>query len=131
MQIKKILTIAAFSAVVPFLTTSCAYRADLNQGNYVEQDLVNQLAYGMSSEQVRYVLGTPMLIDPFDNTRWYYTSFKRVGWSSPEIHNLVLLFNGNTLIDMSGDYKKPTTFSAGLTTAPNGGQTEQFELPQD
>ena len=71
MQIKKLLSVAVFATTVSFLTTSCAYRADLNQGNYVEQDLVNQLAYGMSAEQVRFVLGTPMLIDPYDKSRWY------------------------------------------------------------
>ena len=130
MQIKKLLSVAVFATTVSLLTTSCAYRADLNQGNYVEQDLVNQLAYGMSAEQVRFVLGTPMLIDPYDKSRWYYVCFKREGWSSPTVQKLVLLFNGDTLVDMSGDYKKPTTFGEGLKSAPNGGKAADFDFPE-
>ena len=118
MQIKKLLSVAVFATTVSLLTTSCAYRADLNQGNYVEQDLV------------RFVLGTPMLIDPYDKSRWYYVCFKREGWSSPTVQKLVLLFNGDTLVDMSGDYKKPTTFGEGLKSAPNGGKAADFDLPE-
>lgn len=130
MQIKKILSVAILASAVSLLTTSCAYRADLNQGNYVEQDLVNQLAYGMSSEQVRFVLGTPMLIDPYDKSRWYYVCFKREGWSSPSVQKLVLLFSGDILVDMSGDYRKPANFGEGLKTAPDGGKAADFDLPE-
>ena len=128
MKLKKILSVCVFCAAVP-LVTSCAYRADLNQGNYLDQELVDQLSYGMSAEQVRYVLGSPMLVDPFDRSHWYYTSFKRVGWKDPEIKNLVLLFNGNTLTDISGDFEKPTTFGSGSYRRASSEET--FELPAE
>jgi len=130
MIIKNLFKIAAFCAALPLLT-SCAYRADLNQGNYLEQEGVDKLSYGMSSDQVRYVLGTPMLIDPFDNAHWYYTSFKREGWGDPQIKNLVLLFNNNTLVDMSGDFKKPATFGSGNVNLPSQEDVNAFELPQE
>ncbi len=130
MKLRKILCIATLCACVPFVS-SCAYRADLNQGNYVDQDLVDNLSYGMSSEQVRYVLGAPMLVDPFDKSRWYYTAFKREGWNDPEIKNLVLLFQGNTLVDMSGDYKKPLSFSQTSPSLPTNNQVDNFELPEE
>ena len=130
MKLNKFLCMAAVCACVPFVS-SCAYRADLNQGNYVDQDLVNTLSYGMSTEQVRYVLGAPMLVDPFDKSRWYYTAFKREGWSDPEIKNLVLLFQNNTLVDMSGDFKRPAGFEAGSQTLPANSQVDNFELPQE
>ena len=104
MQIKKLLSVAVFATTVSLLTTS--------------------------AEQVRFVLGTPMLIDPYDKSRWYYVCFKREGWSSPTVQKLVLLFNGDTLVDMSGDYKKPTTFGEGLKSAPNGGKAADFDLPE-
>ncbi len=107
----------AIFAILPLmlgLTGGCAYRADLAQGNFVEQEAVNQLQYGMSAEQVRYILGTPMLVDPFDNSRWYYVHFLREGWSSPEIKNLILMFSGATLVDVAGDFKKPLGFGGGV-----------------
>lgn len=91
--------------------SSCAYRADLAQGNFVEQENVDKLRYGMSAEQVQYILGTPMLIDPFDSSRWYYVHYLREGWSDAQIRNLIILFNGKTLIDISGDFKKPANFN--------------------
>ncbi|MBQ2382201.1 MAG: outer membrane protein assembly factor BamE [Succinivibrio sp.] len=129
MHIKKILLAISVGASLSFLTTSCAYRADLVQGNYVEQDLVNQISAGMSTEQVRYVLGSPMLIDPYDKSRWYYINFYREGWSSPDIKRLVLVFNGNTLVDMAGDYKKPVTFNQ-LNNALNK-TSEDIEIPNE
>ena len=129
MQIKKLLLAISVFTSVSLLTSSCAYRADLVQGNYVEQDLVNQLSVGMSSEQVRYVLGSPMLIDPYDKSRWYYINFYREGWSSPDVKRLVLVFNGTTLVDMGGDYKKPDSFNQ-INNALNR-TTEYIELPKE
>lgn len=109
MKFKTMLLGCAFFALSANLT-GCAYRADLAQGNYVEQEKIDELRYGMSAEQVRYILGTPMLIDPFDNSRWYYVHFLREGWSDPQIKNLILLFANNTLVDISGDFKVPANF---------------------
>lgn len=95
--------------------SGCAYRADLAQGNFVEQSQVNKLHAGMTPEQVRFVMGTPMLIDPFDSTRWYYVRYLREGWSDPKIENLVLLFQNGVLIDMQGDFKRPASFAIPLS----------------
>lgn len=113
MRLQKLLIVGAVSSVLSLFATGCAYRADLDQGNFVEQSAVNQLRQGMTAEQVRYILGTPMLTDPFDNTRWYYVNFKREGWGSPTIKNLVAKFEGRTLVDIGGDYKKSPAFYSG------------------
>ncbi len=110
----KIIKIAALICALSLLASGCAYRADLAQGNFVEQDAVSKLHAGMTPEQVRFVLGTPMLIDPFDASRWYYVHYLRRGWSDPEIQNLILLFSNGVLIDMQGDFKRPSTFSSPL-----------------
>lgn len=127
MKLLKMLSVASMAAL-PLFVTSCAYRADLNQGNYFDQDQVNTLTYGMTREQVRYVLGTPMVIDPYDTSRWYYVKFKREGWSNPEIKSMVLLFSGNILVDMSGDFEKPTTF--GNAPSSTVQSKDDFELPE-
>ncbi|MCZ8497842.1 outer membrane protein assembly factor BamE [Vibrio lentus] len=45
------------------LLEKLVYRVDINQGNYVEQEAVDQLKFGMTKTQVRYVMGSPMLIE--------------------------------------------------------------------
>lgn len=110
----KKLVLAATLGASLLAMSGCAYRADLAQGNFVEQENVDKLRYGMSAEQVRYILGTPMLVDPFDNSRWYYVHYLRQGWHDPDIKNLIVLFSGSTLIDMSGDFRKPADFAQGV-----------------
>lgn len=48
------------------------YRQDIQQGNIVTQEEVDRLKVGMSKDQVRFVLGTPLLNDPFHTDRWDY-----------------------------------------------------------
>ncbi len=48
------------------------YRIDINQGNYVEQSAVDKLKFGMTKAQVRYVLGSPMLVENGYPNTWYY-----------------------------------------------------------
>lgn len=111
MRSRKFLLISSLLASLAVFSSGCAYRADLAQGNFVEQENINKLHYGMSAEQVRFILGTPMLVDPFDNSRWYYVHYFREGWDDPQIKNLIVLFSGATLIDISGDFEKPASFN--------------------
>ncbi|RPH46637.1 MAG: outer membrane protein assembly factor BamE [Burkholderiales bacterium] len=48
------------------------YRIDVPQGNYVDQTMLGQVKEGMSRDQVRFALGTPLLVDPFRPDRWDY-----------------------------------------------------------
>jgi outer membrane protein assembly factor BamE len=48
------------------------YRPDIQQGNFISKEMVAQLKVGMTPEQVRFVLGTPLLTDLFHETRWDY-----------------------------------------------------------
>jgi outer membrane protein assembly factor BamE len=48
------------------------YKVEVPQGNYVDQTMLGQLKPGMSREQVRFALGTPLLVDPFRPDRWDY-----------------------------------------------------------
>ncbi len=48
------------------------YRIEIPQGNYVDQTMFRQVKPGMTREQVRFALGTPLLTDPFRNDRWDY-----------------------------------------------------------
>ena len=48
------------------------YRIDVPQGNYVDRGMLEQVKPGMTPDQVRFALGTPLLVDPFRNDRWDY-----------------------------------------------------------
>ena len=48
------------------------YLVDVRQGNYVTQDMVAQLKPGMTKDQVRFALGTPLVTDVFHGDRWDY-----------------------------------------------------------
>jgi len=48
------------------------YRIDVQQGNFVSQEMVSKLQLGMTREQVRAALGTPLLTDIFHVDRWDY-----------------------------------------------------------
>ena len=54
------------------LTERWIYRPDINQGNYLIAEQVNQLQTGMTKEQVAYLLGSPMLTSVFEDDVWYY-----------------------------------------------------------
>lgn len=56
---------------------ACVYKLDIQQGNILERDKVAQLKTGMTKRQVRYILGTPLIIDSFNQERWdYFYSLK-------------------------------------------------------
>src|SRR5690348_2792635 len=57
------------------LASGCVYRMSIQQGNYLVSDSVSQLKEGMTRSQVRFLLGTPMVPDAFDNDRWDYYYF--------------------------------------------------------
>ena len=61
------------------LSSGCVYRATVSQGNLIEQDDLDQLDIGMTRNQVRFLLGTPMIDDPFHVNRWDYVYYVKIG----------------------------------------------------
>lgn len=59
--------------------TGCVYRLDIQQGNLLTLTDVEQVTVGMSRSQVRYLLGTPMVSDPFAPHRWDYVYRRTTG----------------------------------------------------
>ncbi|RMG27455.1 MAG: outer membrane protein assembly factor BamE, partial [Gammaproteobacteria bacterium] len=55
------------------------YRIDIQQGNVVTQEQIDQLRPGMTREQVRYLLGTPLVQDTFHPERWDYVYYFKPG----------------------------------------------------
>src|SRR5215213_3542782 len=62
-------------AVGALLSSGCIYKMNIQQGNYLVADSVSQLKEGMTRSQVRFLLGTPMVPDAFNEDRWDYFYF--------------------------------------------------------
>jgi len=61
------------------LASGCVYRATIAQGNLIKQEDLEQLEVGMTINQVRFLLGTPMIDDPFSRNRWDYVYYLKKG----------------------------------------------------
>jgi len=75
------------------LSSGCVYKMNIQQGNYLVADSVNQLKEGMTRSQVRFLLGTPMVPDAFDESRWdYYYFFSSRKYKEPLKRRLTVYF---------------------------------------
>ena len=71
---------ATVDTYLPTLRSFGIYKLDINQGNYLSQDMVDRLKVGQTKAQVRQLLGTPLLVSPFREGRWDYVyEFTRQG----------------------------------------------------
>ena len=73
------------------------YKINVEQGNIVTAEMVDQLKPGMSRRQVRYILGTPLLEDSFDRDRWDYLYMLRNGDTLLVDNRLSIYFDGDTM----------------------------------
>lgn len=80
--------------------TSCVYKMDIRQGNFVKAEMVQKLKIGMTKQQVRYVMGTPLVSDVFHANRWDYVYRLERGRKLIEQQNLTLYFEGDRLARM-------------------------------
>jgi outer membrane protein assembly factor BamE len=86
----------------PFLGFLRPYRADIQQGNFVSREMVAQLKEGMTQDQVRFVLGTPLLTDVFHNNRWDYPFRMKKGNGEVTASRVTLTFVDNRLARIEG-----------------------------
>jgi outer membrane protein assembly factor BamE len=86
------------------LTALSVYRMEIQQGNYISQEAVSQLKLGMTKEQVRFVLGTPLIADIFHEDRWDYV-YRRQRQNSREVEErrVSVFFEGEKLVRLEGD----------------------------
>jgi outer membrane protein assembly factor BamE len=101
------LLLAAGCKDVPMLPSVTPYKIDIQQGNLVTQDMVDKLQPGMSRTQVRFILGTPLVVDAFRNDRWDYVYLFRKGGGETEQRRLVVYFKDDKLLRVDGDPMPP------------------------
>lgn len=86
------------------LTSGCVYQAALSQGNLLDQEDIDQVEIGMTRGQVRFLLGTPMIDDPFHEDRWDYVYFLRIGRDKATFKRwLSVYFDGDNVTEIEKD----------------------------
>ena len=103
------LALSVLALTILFMLSSCGlvYKQDIQQGNSLKQEDVEQLEVGMTRRQVIVLLGTPAIQDPFHQDRWDYVyTFARRGKPITD-RSLTLNFDGDTLASIEGDVEDP------------------------
>lgn len=114
---------ATFDRYLPTWRSLGVYKIDINQGNYLSQDMVDKLKVGMTQPQVKQVLGTPLVASPFRADRWDYVyEYTRQG-RVLEHRNFTVWFADGKVTRWEGD-KLPQTVvelneSAGQKALPS------------
>lgn len=91
--------------VLLLLLNACgaAYRIDIQQGNLLTDKEIAELKPGMSKREVRYILGTPLVVDPFHQNRWdYFYSFDRRGQETVK-RRITIVFEDEQMDRIEGD----------------------------
>ena len=102
---RKLILLALFLAGCETVTLPglSAHKIDIQQGNYVTQDMVAKLKPGMSRSQVRFALGTPLIADPFHPDRWDYVYVLHKKGRLVEQRRIVVVFKEDKLVRIDGD----------------------------
>ncbi len=98
------LAVAISAAACSWIPNISPHRMEIQQGNFVSQEMMAQLKLGMSKEQVRFILGTPLIADVFHADRWDYV-FTRIRANSRELEQrrIAVYFEDGKLKRVDGD----------------------------
>jgi outer membrane protein assembly factor BamE len=113
-----LLIVLAGCKQVPMLPGITPHKIDIQQGNYVTQDMVAKLKPGMSKSQVRFALGTPLIVDPFHSDRWDYIYVLQKGGRVAEQRRIVVVFQDDKLLRIDGDIVPSAAAAAPELTNP-------------
>ncbi len=102
MMRKRFLTLLLLTGTL--LASGCVYQAALSQGNLLNQEDIDQVKVGMTRSQVRFLLGTPMIDDPFHQDRWDYVYFLRLGRNKASFKRWIsVYFDGDVVTEFVPD----------------------------
>lgn len=103
---KKQLIKAIFVGLTLLLLNNCAfkpYRFDIQQGNTISEEKVAQLQPGMNEDQVRFIMGTPLLQDVFHNQRWDYIYYLKPQHGDIERRHVAVFFTDGKVDHVTQD----------------------------
>lgn len=79
------------------------YKFDIQQGNYVTQADIDRVKIGMTKDQVKYILGTPLLNDAFHANRWDYVYRLKKADGKVYESRYTVIFDGDKLVKKGGE----------------------------
>lgn len=95
-----------FLAAAAAALGACApYSVVVQQGNVITQEMADRLRPGMTREQVAYIMGEPVMRNPFDQNQWDYVYTLRVRGQVDERRKLSVIFVADALAEIKGDFK--------------------------
>jgi outer membrane protein assembly factor BamE len=94
---------APFDTWMPYISQFGVYKLDVNQGNYLSQDMVDKLKEGQTKQQVRLILGTPLITSVFRDNRWDYLYEYRQNGRLQTRRQFTVYFKDDTLTRWEGD----------------------------
>ena len=104
------------------------YKIDVQQGNVVTQDMVDQLRPGMTQRQVRFIMGTPLIQDTFHPERWDYLYSLKSGRSDRVQERISLNFDDNQLVGLSGDFVPGASTDEEIMGGQQNSETESYPV---
>lgn len=101
--------IRSFTLASLLVLAGCSFpgvhKIDIQQGNVVTQDMVDQLRPGMTTRQVRFIMGTPLIADTFNSNRWDYLYSIQLAGGTRKQERISLIFgDDNQLQGLGGDF---------------------------
>lgn len=126
---KRLLLLLTLTTLItgPLLLAACGnlrfpgvYRIDIEQGNIVDEEMLGNIKSGMTQAQVRFVMGAPQLIDPFDPNHWVYPYRLRRGDGTVVQSRIDLWFDENGVLARQEGSAVPAAARAHINTSGTG-----------
>jgi len=138
------MTVKLITLPVILLLAGCSlmphilYKIDVQQGNVVTEEMVEKLKPDMTKSQVRFVMGSPLVVDPFRNNRWDYVYIQRLKGDLEEQGRLTIYFTDDRLIRIEKEdiynrnkKKKKEKNTESESSTPEGEHSELTEPAEE
>lgn len=123
-------TIIITTALSLSACSSWVYRIDIPQGNYLEQKSIDKIQMGMTKEQVKFILGSPVVVDTFNNNTWNYIYRFKSGISKKmDVQkSFTIKFENDKLISADGDFELSENFNIPFNSPTPKGDEESLPV---
>jgi len=106
LKIVSVISLLLLASACSSLKFPFAYQLVVQQGNYVEQDMIDKLEVGMTRRQVKFVMGSPLIEDTFNADRWDYFYTVKRGEDELTRKLFTVYFEKDKLARWDGDLKQ-------------------------
>lgn len=118
-----LMTILGACSSLPVPQFPGVYKISIAQGNIITQEMIDQLEPGMTRRQVIFVMGSPLVRDPYSQDRWDYVFNYQPGGGVRGQERVTLMFENDLLVSLSGDFE-PGPESAWYDTSEQDAATD-------